>query len=228
VGVLLQKFVAPLACLSALSCLAGAPSPFGSSGTGHAPADEVALDLPFGLEAFATSKRAASFAYEPLNGDVNAAALEPRALRDTLDLSFAGWVTPWLSLHADAIFMSTRWVRGGNVPNTPHLLEQAGATLYPARGWNASLFVNFLSTSAATPDDGVRGASASFVNARINHDLSKHTRLSLDVMNIFDKRVDGIDAFASSRLWTDPDAAESMLFNPAESRGIRLRLRKTF
>ena len=109
-----------------------------------------------------------------------------------------------------------------------HVFEQAGATLYPARDWNASLFVNSFRMGAATMDEGVHAASASFVNGRINHQLSRNTRLSFDVLNAFDKHVAGIDPLATPRLWADPLVAENVLFDAAQSRGFRLRLRMQF
>jgi hypothetical protein len=223
VRVLLQKFVASSACLSAFSCIAGAPgSPVGAP-------DPAALALPFGIETSLSGLHASTVRFEPLNRDVSAEALQPQVLRDALNLAFSRWVTPWLSLHADTIFMRTRSTLGGDAASTRRLIEQAGATLYPTPGWNASLFVNYLSTSPAAPIDGLRGPSASFVNARVNHDLSTGTRVSLDVMNIFDKRVDSRDAFGpAADLWADPQASESMLVSPGASRGFRLRLRTTF
>ena len=66
------------------------------------------------------------------------------------------------------------------------------------------------------------------MNARVLHRLSKRTRLTFDVFNVFNQRVGDIDHFAASRLAAPAGSAENYLFHPAEPRGFRLRLRTTF
>jgi outer membrane receptor protein involved in Fe transport len=105
---------------------------------------------------------------------------------------------------------------------------QAGATVQPLRGWTTSVFVTSFGARPSTDDDALRLRSATFVNGRITHSLTKNTRLSLDVFNLFDKSVAGADYFSSSRLWSYPGAADNFLLHPAEPRGFRLRLRTTF
>jgi hypothetical protein len=65
-------------------------------------------------------------------------------------------------------------------------------------------------------------------SGRLTHNLSKTTRVSLDVFNIFQQQIQAIDYHAASRLWGQPGMAEDFLFHPAEPRGFRLRLRTTF
>jgi hypothetical protein len=136
--------------------------------------------------------------------------------------------TPWLSLDFAGGLLRAHDADGNPMSAATHVFEQAGATLYPARGWNASLFVNSFRMGAATMDDGLHVANASFVNGRVNHDLSRNVRLSFDLLNAFDKRVPGIDPLATPRLWTDPLIAENVLFDASESRGFRVRLRVRF
>jgi hypothetical protein len=136
-------------------------------------------------------------------------------------------VTSWLSLDfAHGVLRAN----GDGNPSylATRIFDQAGATLHPLRGWNASLFVNYFRMDTTTQDQGVHAANASFVNARVNHDLSRRFRLSFDVLNVFDKHVGGIDRLASPRLWTEPLVSENVLFDASESRGFRLRLRVVF
>jgi hypothetical protein len=136
-------------------------------------------------------------------------------------------ITSWLSL--DYAHGVQRARDEGNPSNlATRVFDQAGATLHPLRGWNASLFVNYFRMDTTTQDQGVHAANASFVNARVNHDLSRRVRLSFDVLNVFDKQVGGIDRLVSPRLWTEPLVSENVLFDASESRGFRLRLRISF
>ena len=107
-------------------------------------------------------------------------------------------------------------------------LGLAGATV-KAPGWRASLFVTYLGPRQAVEDESVQWRPTSFVNARLTHSLSKTTRLTFDVFNIFDRRVDDLDYFQASRLRaTATGPAQNYLFHPGEPRGFRILLRKTF
>ena len=103
----------------------------------------------------------------------------------------------------------------------------AGATLHAPSGWTASLFVSSFRPDALQ-DDTARLKPSSFVNARLSRKLSKNTRVSFDVFNIFDRRADNADYFSTSRAWNQPGASDNFLFNPAEPRGFRIKLRTAF
>jgi hypothetical protein len=105
---------------------------------------------------------------------------------------------------------------------------QAGTTLRPSRGWNASLFVTSFERRSSVEDDAVRQSGASFVSGRITRNLTKKMRVSLDLINVFDKRSGGPDHFSGTRLWSYPGAADNFLFYPGETRGFRVRLRSVF
>jgi TonB-dependent receptor-like protein len=94
----------------------------------------------------------------------------------------------------------------------------AAATLQPAKGWTTSVLANRL---------GSPGNGNTYLSARLAHEISKKTRVSLDVFNMLDRRPGNIDYFSASSIWTQP-GADSYLFNPVEARGFRLRLRTTF
>jgi len=104
----------------------------------------------------------------------------------------------------------------------------AGATMKAPNGWSASLFVSSFGSRQAVEDNAVRAKSSSFVNARLSRNLSKQTRVSVEVFNIFDHRLGDVDYFSTTRVWAQPGAGDNFLFNPAEPRGFRIRLRTTF
>ena len=108
-------------------------------------------------------------------------------------------------------------------------LGLAGATLKTVDGWRASLFVTYLGPRQAVEDESVQWRATSFVNARLTHSLTKETRLTFDVFNIFDRRVDELDYFQASRLRATANGpAQNYLFHPGEPRGFRILLRRTF
>ena len=77
-------------------------------------------------------------------------------------------------------------------------------------------------------EDSLRGKASSFVNARLSRNLSKKTRVTLDVLNVFDRRLGNIDYFSTTRVWNPPGAGDNFLFNPLEPRGFCVKLRTTF
>jgi hypothetical protein len=147
-------------------------------------------------------------------------------LHATLHVDLASW----LALDFDAAAIRARRAdgSGGAMAGAVSRYGQAGATVRPARGWNASLFVTSFDARPSTDDDAMRVRSSSFVSGRITRHLGKSTRVSLDMFNLFDKRTGNIDHFSATRLWSYPGAADNFLFYPGESRGMRLRLRTTF
>jgi hypothetical protein len=162
-----------------------------------------------------------------LNGPDNASLLAGALPREPVAFSVGYDVAPWLRLdYAHGFLHANDRDNPGNLAS--RIFDQAGATFYPGRNWNATLFVNYFRTDTTTQDQGVQASNASFVNARVNHDLSRRMRLSFDVLNVFDKHVEGIDRLASPRLWTEPLVSENVLFDASESRGFRLRLRIRF
>jgi hypothetical protein len=104
----------------------------------------------------------------------------------------------------------------------------AGATMKAPNGWSASLFVSSFGPRQTVEDNAAQVKSSSFVNARLSRNLSKQTRLSVDVFNIFDHRLGNVDYFSTTRVWAQPGAGDNFLFNPAEPRGFRVKLRTTF
>ena len=145
-----------------------------------------------------------------------------------LDLpAFGGsWVS--LALHASASHLAT--FTPGTAATDPEgpVYANAGATIRDRSGWSASLFVSTLGRSRMVDDEAKRLRSSSVVNAQIGRRLSKTTRLSFDVFNVFDHRGGDLDYFSASRLWSTYGLAENYLFNPAEPRGFRVRLRQAF
>jgi outer membrane receptor protein involved in Fe transport len=83
-----------------------------------------------------------------------------------------------------------------------------------AGGWTARFFVNPTAPPPGMAEESVirRNATAG-VNAQFSKRLWQGTRFTVDVVNVFDR---------------EPPLATGLLPPPAEGRGIRLTLRKTF
>ncbi len=115
-------------------------------------------------------------------------------------------------------------------PNGPGALERnttAAATIRLPGGWKGGLGVSYFGKREGVADPASLRAST-LVGAHLTRSLSKQTSLSFDVFNLFDQRLREVDYFSVSRLSGAAGASDAYLFNPAESRGIRLRLKMTF
>jgi hypothetical protein len=121
------------------------------------------LDIS-GASAFAGDARRAGLAF-----DWGLSGVETR-----VQATFRYAPTPWLSLHLDAALQRARFADGllKPIPGAARRYGQAGATLRPGGGWNASVFVTSFGARPSTDDDPARVRSASFVSGRITRYLS--------------------------------------------------------
>jgi outer membrane receptor protein involved in Fe transport len=131
----------------------------------------------------------------------------------------------WVELEAGSVALpapqSFGRVRGPQV----HI---AGATLRNLGGWSASLFVTRASADAAADDESLRIPDSTAVNARLARRIFRHTTLTLDAFNLFDRRAHGIDELVASQRWSQGGTPDDFLVHPGEGRGVRLGIRWTF
>jgi outer membrane receptor protein involved in Fe transport len=131
----------------------------------------------------------------------------------------------WVELEAGSVALpapeSFGRVRGPQV----HI---AGATLRNLGGWSASLFVTRASADAAADDESLRIPDSTAVNARLARRIFRHTTLTLDAFNLFDRRAHGVDELVASQRWSQGGTPEDFLVHPGEGRGVRLGIRWTF
>lgn len=90
--------------------------------------------------------------------------------------------------------------------------DTAGATFRHGRHWNSQLFVTQpeRSPSAFAPADTLPAQAHSTVGARLSGRLSRTLRLQVEVRNLLEQRPEG------------------PAFEPAEPRGLRIQISKTF
>ena len=182
-----------------------------------------------GVETTLSMFRARSGAELMLTGESGTAEILRPSMRQGVQLSARYAPTSWLNFELQAAALRARFADGAgeHIAGAAERTVSAATSLRIRRGWTASLVVNSLGRRDS-PNEGTRVKPSTFVNARLTRNLSKTTRLSLDVFNVFDRRVSDVDYFSAARLWSNPGAADSFLFNPAEPRGFRLKLRTHF
>ena len=184
--------------------------------------------LPPGVEATVSLFRAASDFELMLAGENAITEFSRPTVRQGVQLAARYEPAKWLTLDFHAMALRARFADGAAeyVAGAAERNASASATIR-GFGWSASLLVNYLGKRAGIEEVASLRAST-FVNGRLSRNLSKNTRVTFDVFNIFDQRLRDVDYFTASRLSNAFGAADNYLFNPAEPRGFRLKLRTTF
>ncbi len=107
-------------------------------------------------------------------------------------------------------------------------LALAGSTLRIPPGWSASLFVGHPEAPSAFERPSAAVPAVPPVNARVARRLSKTARIELEVFNMLDRRVPGVDAATGVRLFGAPGGPGDSLPHSAEPRTFVLSFKKTF
>ena len=105
----------------------------------------------------------------------------------------------------------------------PERVVAAGTSTTTA-GWRASLFV----TRPQAPDPTLALGGSTTVGARLSRSIGRDVRLSFDVFNVFDVERRPLDPLTATRSGTTAGIAENYLFQPAESRGVRVGISVRF
>ena len=185
--------------------------------------------LPFGIETKVSMFRAASQREVPFDGENAITEFSRPTVRQGVKASAHYEPMSWLAVDLQAAALHARFADGAAeyVPGTAERSASAAATVRVPHG-TASLLVSYLGQRTGI-EDGASLRASTFVNARLTQNLSKRTRVTFDMFNLFDQRLRDVDYFSASRLATTPfGASDNYLFNPAEPRGFRIKLRTTF
>ena len=145
---------------------------------------------------------------------------------------------PWLLVDADLAWTHARFSGvanamdpvGNRIPNSVDKVASVAFTARDLGPWTASLQWRYLGSGPLTEDNSVRSHSALTTNLRIAHQFNPRTSLTLDVFNLFNRRVNDIEYFYESRLPTEPlgVAVADKHVHPAEPRTLRLTLTHSF
>jgi hypothetical protein len=142
---------------------------------------------------------------------------------------------PWLLLDADLAWTHARFANGGRIPNAVDKVALLAATLRDAGPWSASLQWRYLGSGALVEDNSVRSHASLTSNLRLGYKLAasagawgKGSELTLDVFNLFNRRVNDIQYVYESQLPGEAAPVADRHVHPAEPRTLRLTLRLGF
>ncbi len=143
------------------------------------------------------------------------------------------WIpAPWLLVDADLAWTHARFSdddpAGNRIPNAVDKVASVAVTVRDLGPWSASAQLRYLGSGALIEDNGVRSSSSLTTNLRVSRKLAPKTELTLDVFNLFDRKVNDIEYFYESQLPGEATAVADRHVHPAEPRTVRLTLRHAF
>jgi outer membrane receptor protein involved in Fe transport len=92
---------------------------------------------------------------------------------------------------------------GDRIPGAMERVATLGVS-YTGGPWTAGLRVRHFGAYALVEDDSLRGAASTLTNVRVAYRFDQSAELSLDVFNLFDRKVDDIQYAYASRLPGEP------------------------
>lgn len=135
---------------------------------------------------------------------------------------------PWLYLDADFALSRARFTdadpAGSRIPGAVERVASIGAVVEREQGWFSSVRLRYFGPRSLIEDNSVRSNSSVLVNGRLGYRYDKSLTLSLDVLNLFDRKVSDIDYYYESQLMGESAPVADIHTHPAEPRTLRFTL----
>ncbi len=143
------------------------------------------------------------------------------------------WIPlPWLLVDADLAWTHARFSdfdpAGDHIPNSVDKVASIALTARELGPWSASVQWRYLGSGALIEDNSVRSNSSLTTNLRLSRKLWRGSELTVDVFNLFDRKVNDIEYFYESQLATETVPVADRHIHPAEPRTVRLTLQVGF
>ena len=147
------------------------------------------------------------------------------------------WVpAPWLLFDLDLAWTHARFkdnesddiTTGTYVPNSVDKVITGTVTLKDLGPWTVSLTERYIGRGALTSDNSVRSSSSLVSNLRVGRKLTPSASLTLDVLNLFDRRYNDIEYYYATQLAGEKGPVNDKVVHPGERRSVRLTLRVEF
>jgi len=140
---------------------------------------------------------------------------------------------PGLLLDLDLATSRARYTQsdpsGDFIPGSLNRVASLGMTVDALGPWSVAFELRHFGPRPLIEDDSVRSASTTLAYLRAGYRLGQHTRLDLDIFNLFDRKASDVDYYYPSRLRGEgPDGVGDIHFHPVEPRSLRLTLMHRF
>jgi hypothetical protein len=145
--------------------------------------------------------------------------------------------TPWLLLDADLALSRAEFTTpqgdapnaGRYVPGSVETVVSLGATISDRGPWSGQFQLRYFGPRPLIEDNSQRSDATTLAYLRVGYQVSRKTKLALDVFNLFDSKASDIDYYYTSRLPGEPaEGVADRHFHPVEPRSVRLTLTTHF
>jgi len=117
---------------------------------------------------------------------------------------------------------------GKRVPEAVGLVISSGITLHNRKGFLGSLRLRYFGPRDLTSDGVYRSKATALLNAGIGYQINKALRVSVELLNLLNRRDHDIDYAYESRITPTADSAFTDVFHPVEPFQVRVGLHYTF
>ncbi len=140
---------------------------------------------------------------------------------------------PWLLFDLDLAYSRARFTEsdpaGDHVPGAVEKVAAFGATVNAIGPWSGAFQLRYFGPRPLVEDNSRRSSSTALAYLRAGYRINRAWALSVDVFNLFDRKVSDIEYYYASRLPGEPaEGVEDIHYHPGEPRSARVTLRLTF
>ena len=149
------------------------------------------------------------------------------------------WANDWtplagLSVDADFSVSHARYtavdagVPGDRIPGALEQVASVGVAWDAGGPWSGGARLRYVGPRPLIEDNTVRAPGSTLVNLRASHRIDPRTRISVDLLNAFNRKVSDIDYYYASQLRGEAAPVDDLHTHPAEPRSLRVSLRVGF
>jgi outer membrane receptor protein involved in Fe transport len=145
-------------------------------------------------------------------------------------------VNDWLLFDADLAWTHARYANnndngdvGNQIPNAVSKVASVGIGVHDVGPWSGDLKFRYIGGYPLSQDGILRAPSALVANLRVQRDLNDWAALSIDVLNLLDRKYFDIAYGQDYRITsTSPQVPSGITVHPGEPRELRATLRLKF
>ena len=160
-------------------------------------------------------------------GDAGTNEAGPASTRFGLELASYWRPQPWLALDSEFTVSSAEFSDGSEVPNNVPLTWTAGITFGREQGFFASLRARAFTPRPLDESGDILSRASFLLNARTGF-RHRDWELSVDCLNLLNRRDNDIEYFYESRLRGESSAVSDRHIHPTEPRMLRVSLTRTW
>jgi len=117
---------------------------------------------------------------------------------------------------------------GRRVPEAVGLVVSSGVTLHDYKGFSSSLRLRAFGPRDLTSDGSYRSNATILLNAEVGYQINERWRISVEFLNLLNRRDHDIDYAYESRIAPTAASAFTDVFHPVEPLQVRFALKRSF